>query len=277
MKNPCLAKAYETLQGFVVPIALLALWQWLSSQAIVNPQILPAPTKVLAKWWEYLMPMEAYDPAKSTYLAWMFSGEMIRDAHASLYRVTVGFFVGAVLALPLGLMMGANDRIYKLFNPLIQVLRPIPPIAFIPLSILWFGLGNPPAIFLIVIGAFFPILMNTIAGVRNVDGIYIRAARSLGANQTTMFLRVILPAATPYILTGARIGVGTAFIVVIVAEMIAVNNGLGYRILEAREFFWSDKIIAGMFTIGLLGLAIDTGMNYLNNHLLKWHRGIENK
>jgi NitT/TauT family transport system permease protein len=277
MKASYRAKIFENVQGFLVPIAFLAVWQWLSTQAIVNPHILPAPTAVLAKWWEYLMPMEAYDPARSGYLAWMFSGEMIRDAYASLYRVTVGFVVGAALALPLGLMMGANDRIYQLFNPLIQVLRPIPPIAFIPLSILWFGLGNPPAIFLIVIGAFFPILMNTIAGVRNVDGIYIRAARSLGASQATMFLRVILPAATPYILTGMRIGVGTAFIVVIVAEMIAVNNGLGYRILEAREFFWSDKIIAGMFTIGLLGLAIDTGMNRLNNHLLKWHRGIESK
>lgn len=277
MKKNCLAKTFEILHGLLAPIVLLALWQWLSSQAIVNPMILPAPTRVLAKWWEYLMPAQAYDPATSGYLAWMFSGEMIHDAYASMYRVTVGFFVGATLALPLGLMMGANDRVYKLFNPLIQILRPIPPIAFIPLSILWFGLGNPPAIFLIVIGAFFPILMNTIAGVRNVDGIYIRAARSLGASQATMFLRVILPAATPYILTGMRIGVGTAFIVVIVAEMIAVNNGLGYRILEAREFFWSDKIIAGMFTIGLLGLAIDAGMNRLNNHLLKWHRGIENK
>jgi NitT/TauT family transport system permease protein len=277
MKKNCLAKTFEILHGLLVPIVLLALWQWLSSQAIVNPMILPAPTRVLAKWWEYLMPVQAYDPATSGYLAWMFSGEMIHDAYASMYRVTVGFVVGAILALPLGLMMGANDRVYKLFNPLTQILRPIPPIAFIPLSILWFGLGNPPAIFLIVIGAFFPILMNTIAGVRNVDGIYIRAARSLGASQTTMFLRVILPAATPYILTGMRIGVGTAFIVVIVAEMIAVNNGLGYRILEAREFFWSDKIIAGMFMIGLLGLAIDTGMNRLNNHLLKWHRGIENK
>ncbi len=277
MKKNCLAKTFDILHGLLVPIVLLALWQWLSSQAIVNPMILPAPTKVLARWWEYLMPAQAYDPATSGYLAWMFSGEMIRDAYASMYRVTVGFVVGAALALPLGLVMGANDRVYKLFNPLIQILRPIPPIAFIPLSILWFGLGNPPAIFLIVIGAFFPILMNTIAGVRNVDGIYIRAARSLGAGQATMFLRVILPAATPYILAGMRIGVGTAFIVVIVAEMIAVNNGLGYRILEAREFFWSDKIIAGMFTIGLLGLAIDAGMNRLNNHLLKWHRGIENK
>jgi NitT/TauT family transport system permease protein len=275
MKNSLRVKLVDNLQGFLVPIALLAIWQWLSMQAIINPMILPSPTAVLAKWWEYLLPTEVFDPLKSGYLAWIFSGELIHDAYASLYRVVVGFVVGAILALPLGLMMGANDRIYKLFNPLIQVFRPIPPIAFIPLSILWFGLGNPPAIFLIVIGAFFPILMNTIAGVRQVDGIYIRAARSLGVSQTTMFLRVILPAATPYILTGARIGVGTAFIVVIVAEMIAVNNGLGYRILEAREFFWSDKIIAGMFSIGLLGLAIDSGMNRLNNYLLKWHRGIE--
>ncbi len=275
MKEFFRVKIVENLQGFLVPLAVLALWQWLSVQAIVNPQILPAPTAVLVKWWEYLMPTEAYDPAKSGYLAWIFSGELIHDAYSSLFRVVTGFVIGAGMALPMGLLMGANERIYKLFNPLIQVLRPIPPIAFIPLSILWFGLGNPPAIFLIVIGSFFPVLMNTIAGVRHVDGIYIRAARSLGANQTTMFLRIMLPAATPYILTGARIGVGTAFIVVIVSEMIAVNNGLGYRILEAREFFWSDKIIAGMFSIGLLGLAIDTGMNRLNNYLLKWHRGIE--
>lgn len=269
-------KLFDSVQGYLVPFAILALWQFLSSHAIVNPQILPPPTAVIAKWWEYLKPAEVYDPAASSYLIWFFSGELVHDAYASLSRVVLGFLAGAVLALPLGLLMGANDRIYKLFNPLIQVLRPIPPIAFIPLSILWFGLGNPPAIFLIVIGAFFPMLMNTIAGVRHVDGIYIRAARSLGASQTTMFLRVILPAAAPYILAGARIAVGTAFIVVIVAEMIAVNNGLGYRILEAREFFWSDKIIAGMFSIGLIGLAIDTGMNRLNNYLLKWHRGMEN-
>jgi len=277
MKVSFLAKVFEKLEGFLVPIAILGVWQYLSSQGIVNPQILPAPTAVVAKWWEYLLPSEAFDATKSDYLAWLFSGEMIHDAYATLYRVVVGFFIGGILALPLGLMMGANDRVYRLFNPLIQIFRPIPPIAFIPLSILWFGLGNPPAIFLIVLGAFFPILMNTIAGVRHVDSIYIRAARSLGASQTTMFLRVMLPAATPYILAGARIGVGTAFIVVIVSEMIAVNNGLGYRILEAREFFWSDKIIAGMFTIGLIGLAIDTGMNRLNNYLLKWHRGMESK
>lgn len=276
MQKSILKQIVGVLYGALVPIVLLALWQGLSANGIVDPKILPSPVSVLVKWVEYLSPSAPFDPEKSSYLAWLVSGELIGDASSSLYRVASGFMIGMGLALPLGLMMGANDAIYRLFNPLIQVLRPIPPIAFIPLSILWFGLGNPPAIFLIAIGAFFPVLMNTIAGVRQVDGIYIRAARSLGAGQWTMFRRVMLPAAMPYILAGMRIGIGTAFIVVIVSEMIAVNNGLGYRILEAREFFWSDKIIAGMITIGLLGLAIDTGMSRLNSRLLKWHRGIDN-
>jgi NitT/TauT family transport system permease protein len=117
--------------------------------------------------------------------------------------------------------------------------------------------------------------MNTIAGVRHVDAIYVRAARNLGADQPTLFRRVMLPAAMPYILAGMRIGIGTAFIVVIVSEMIAVNSGLGYRILEAREFMWSDKVIAGMVTIGLVGLAIDSSMNRLSQHLLRWHHGLD--
>jgi NitT/TauT family transport system permease protein len=171
--------------------------------------------------------------------------------------------------------MGARPLVHDLFNPLLQILRPIPPIAYIPLAILWFGLGNPPAYFLIALGAFFPVLMNTIAGVRAVDAIYLRAARNLGAGDWVLFRRVMIPAAMPYILTGVRVGIGVAFIVVIVAEMIAVNAGLGYRILEAREYFWSDKVIAGMFTIGLCGLGIDVGMSRLNGWLLRWHRGVE--
>ena len=261
--------------GLIVPVIALALWQLCSSMGWVNALVLPSPLAVLRKWIEYALPTAPYAPATESWLAWAFSGELLRDTFSSMYRVVVGFVVGAGLALPLGLSMGSSPRVYAWMNPLVQVLRPIPPIAYIPLSILWFGLGNPPAIFLISIGAFFPVLINTIVGVRNVDSIYLRAARNLGANQRTLFMRIMLPAAVPYILSGVRIGIGTSFIVVIVAEMIAVNNGLGYRILEAREFFWSDKIIAGMFSIGLLGLAIDSGMNRLNNYLLKWHRGIE--
>jgi NitT/TauT family transport system permease protein len=171
--------------------------------------------------------------------------------------------------------MGAKPTAYALFNPLVQILRPIPPIAYIPLAILWFGLGNPPAFFLISLGSFFPVLMNTIAGVRHVDSIYLRAARNLGASEWTLFRRVMVPAAMPYILAGVRIGIGVAFIVVIVAEMIAVNSGLGYRILEAREYFWSDKVIAGMVSIGLAGLGIDLAMSKLNGWLLRWHRGMD--
>src|SRR2546428_5757051 len=187
----------------------------------------------------------------------------------------MGFLIGTALGLLIGLAMGASNAVYAYLNPLVQLLRPIPPIAYVRLAILWFGLGNPPAFFLISLGAFFPVLMNTISGVRSVDAIYIRAARNLGASRAALFFRVMVPAAMPHIMTGIRVGFGVAFIVVIVAEMIAVNSGLGYRILEAREYFWSDKIIAGMITIGLLGLGIDAALARLSKYLLRWHRGPE--
>ncbi len=263
------------LKSIAVPVALLLLWEGISRAGWVTPLILPSPTQVALRWWLYLRPAEAWDPAAGSWLAWALSGELPHDALTSLWRIAVGFGVGAGLALPLGLLMGARPLVHELFNPILQILRPIPPIAYIPLAILWFGLGNPPAYFLIALGAFFPVLMNTIAGVRAVDAIYLRAARNLGAGEWTLFWRVMIPAATPYVLTGVRLGIGVAFIVVIVAEMIAVNAGLGYRILEAREYFWSDKVIAGMLTIGLCGLGIDLGMSRLNARLLRWHRGVE--
>jgi NitT/TauT family transport system permease protein len=272
-------KAREIAVGLVVPLTALLAWQAVAALGWVDRNVLPAPLQVWHKWLDYLLPLQDYAAFRRSgaggWLAWLLSGELLHDALGSLYRVGVGFAAGAALALPLGLAMGTSRVVYAWMNPLVQLLRPIPPIAYIPLAILWFGLGNAPAVFLIALGAFFPVLMNTVAGVRQVDGIYLRAARNLGADGPTMFVRVILPAAVPYILTGMRIGIGTAFIVVIVSEMIAVNNGLGFRILEAREYFWSDKIIAGMASIGLLGLGIDAGMNRLNNHLLRWHRGLE--
>ena|SRR5712691_3260042 len=251
-------RARAFIRSAVVPAVIVLAWEGLSRAGVFNPMILPAPSRVLLRWIDYLR-----------------SGELPSDAASSLYRVTMGFLIGTALALPLGLAMGASNAAYAYLNPVLQLLRPIPPIAYVPLAILWFGLGNPPAFFLISLGAFFPVLMNTIAGVRSVDAIYIRAARNLGASRTALFFRVIVPAAMPHIMTGVRVGFGVAFIVVIVAEMIAVNNGLGYRILEAREYFWSDKIIAGMITIGLLGLAIDAALSRLSRYLLRWHRGLE--
>jgi len=265
----------QIIRSTIIPVALLVGWELLSRKQVFNPQSLPAPTQVFFRWIAYARPLEPFDPTQMSYFMWLFSGELPHDLLATFLRVLVGFLIGATLAILLGLLMGNFERIHLLFNALIQILRPIPPIAYVPLSILWFGLGNPPAYFLISLGAFFPVLMNTISGVRNVDAIYIRAARNLGAGKTTLFVRVIVPASLPHILTGLRVGIGVAFICVIVAEMIAVNNGLGYRIIEAREYFWSDKIIAGMITIGLLGLAIDTVMSRINNYLLRWRRGVE--
>ncbi|GAC1399119.1 MAG: ABC transporter permease [Thermoanaerobaculia bacterium] len=251
------------------------MWEGLSRWGVLNPMILPAPSRVLLRWIDYLKPLKPYDPSAGSWAAWAISGELPADAISSLYRVAMGFAIGTSLALLLGLAMGASSAAYAYLNPVLQLLRPIPPIAYVPLAILWFGLGNPPAFFLISLGAFFPVLMNTITGVRSVDSIYIRAAQNLGASRMALFFRVMVPAATPHIMTGIRVGFGVAFIVVIVAEMIAVNSGLGYRILEAREFFWSDKIIAGMITIGLVGLAIDAALSRLSNHLLRWHRGLD--
>ena len=264
-----------SLRGALVPVVLLVTWEILSRAGVFSAVVLPPPSAVAVKWYSGLLPGLPHDPATESYLSWMFSGEMPHDAIASVSRVLAGFCIGAGLAVPIGLLLGTSDRLHGLFAPLLEILRPIPPIAYIPLAIVWFGLGNPPALFLIALGTFFPVLVNTIAGVRQVDSIYIRAAKNLGANSWTMFRRVILPAASPFVLAGMRIGIGTAFIVVIVAEMIAVSDGLGYRILEAREYMWSDKIIGGMLTIGVLGLIIDGAMSRFNDHLLRWHRGLE--
>src|SRR5262249_21213794 len=133
--------------GLVLPVLVIAGWQAAVSAGLANPHALPSPLAVVVRWWQYLAPPEAYDPAGGSRIAWIFSGELIRDALSSLYRVLTGFALGTGLALPLGLLMGASDWAYDLVNPLFQVLRPIPPIAYIPLAILWFGLGNPPAVF----------------------------------------------------------------------------------------------------------------------------------
>jgi NitT/TauT family transport system permease protein len=277
-------------KSLILPAVLILLWSFFSTERfrdlpflkgtvivdkLSNPQILPPPWVVVKRWIAYALPLQPFDKTQETYLQWLFSGELPIDLWSSLQRVLTGFAIAILLAVPLGVLMGASQLAYDFVNPSIQILRPIPPIAWIPLAMLWFGLGDPPAYFLIFLGAFFPILINTISGVRNVDSIYIRAAQNLGAKRLALFWRIILPAATPQILTGIRVGLGIAFICVIIAEMIAVQSGLGFRILEAREYSYTDKVIAGMFTIGLLGLALDSIITRINGYLLRWHRSLE--
>jgi NitT/TauT family transport system permease protein len=146
---------HERAVGLVVPLLAVVLWQSVAGAGLVNPQVLPAPSDVARKWVEYLLPLAPFAQyAGGGWWSWAFSGELVVDTLTSLYRVVVGFAIGGALALPLGLAMGASPTVYAWMNPLVQILRPIPPIAYIPLAILWFGLGNPPAVFLIALGAF---------------------------------------------------------------------------------------------------------------------------
>jgi NitT/TauT family transport system permease protein len=189
------------------------------------------------------------------------SGLLVKHVTASLFRVTYGYFLAASLAIPLGVWIGTSHRAHDVCNPVIQLLRPISPIAWIPLAILWFGIGDLSPIFLIFLSSFFPIVVGTVAGVRAIEQRYLRAAQNFGLRGVKLVSRVVLPAALPQIVTGLRIGLGVAWLVVVAAEMIAVNSGLGFQIIDARNTGTRyDLVVAGMIVIGLIGLALDRVM-----------------
>jgi NitT/TauT family transport system permease protein len=185
-------------------------------------------------------------------------GLLLRYVVASLFRVTWGFSLAALVGIPFGLFLGWFRPAYQAFNPLIQVLRPISPIAWIPLAILWFGVSDAAPIFLIFLASVFPVTVSASAAVQNLQPVYLRAARNFGLGRVQLFRRVILPATLPQILTGIRIALGVAWLVVVAAEMIAVNSGLGYLIIDARNAGKRyDLVVAGMVVIGLIGLVLD--------------------
>lgn len=193
----------------------------------------------------------------------------IRD---SLFRVFVGYGIAVAIGIPLGLLIGWFAAFGRVVNPVIQMLRPISPIAWMPLAVIWFGIGEPAPIFLIVLGALFPLVVATANGVRNVPVIYLRAGSNFGLSSGAVLRRVVFPAILPNILTGLRISLGIAWLVLVAAEMIAVDSGLGYLIIDARNAGKRyDLVVAGMLLIGLIGLGLDTLMRRIE-HLrsLRW-------
>jgi NitT/TauT family transport system permease protein len=185
-------------------------------------------------------------------------GLLLKYIAASLFRVTWGFSLAVFVGVPLGLFLGWFDRAFIAFNPMIQIFRPISPIAWIPVAILWFGISDLAPVFLIFLASVFPITVSAMAAVQNMQPVYLRAARNFGLSRTQLFGRVILPAALPQIITGVRIALGVAWLVVVAAEMIAVNSGLGYLIIDARNAGKRyDLVVAGMVMIGLIGLVLD--------------------
>jgi NitT/TauT family transport system permease protein len=191
-------------------------------------------------------------------------GLLLKYVVASLFRVTWGFALAAMLAIPMGLTIGWYRRAEMAFNPIIQILRPISPLAWIPIAILWFGVGDLAAIFLIFVGCFLPLLLTAINAAQSIPSVYVNAGRNFGLSAGGLLYGVLFPAAMPQLLIGLRITLGVAWLVVVAAEMIAVNSGLGFLIIDARNAGNRyDLVVAGMVMIGLIGLLLDTGMRSL--------------
>ena len=202
-------------------------------------------------------------------------GTLWEHIRASLFRVGTGFLVAVLVAVPVGLWMGRVDAVYRTLNPLFQIMRPISPIAWIPLAILWFGVGDISPIFLIFIAAVFPMIVQTASGVHTIERRYLHAAENFGVSRANLFRRVIVPAVLPEIVVGMRIGLGVAWLVVVAAEMIALHSGLGYLIIDSRNAGNRyDLVIAGMIIIGLIGLMLDGLMRLLEGlKSVRWRYG----
>jgi NitT/TauT family transport system permease protein len=184
-------------------------------------------------------------------------GTLLRYAVASIYRVAVGFSIAALIGIPLGLWAGWFTRGAQAINPLIQALRPISPIAWIPLAILWFGIKDPAAIFLVTLASFFPIVTGAMTAVRTIPTVYVRSAQNFGLEGFELFRRVVFPASLPAIITSLRIALGIAWMVIVAAEMIAVDSGLGYMIMDSRNANNYERVLGSMIAIGLIGVGLD--------------------
>jgi NitT/TauT family transport system permease protein len=205
-------------------------------------------------------------------------GLLLKYIVASLFRVTWGFALAVIVGIPFGLVLGRFRWAHQAFNPILQVLRPISPIAWIPLAILWFGVSDAAPIFLIFLASVFPIMVSAAAAVRSVPTVYLRAGENFGLTRLELFRLVILPGTLPQIVTGLRIALGIAWLVVVAAEMIAVNSGLGYLIIDARNAAKRyDLVVAGMVLIGVIGWLIDVLMRQVERfQVVSWAHGTRN-
>jgi len=222
---------------------------------VFNPILLPAPDEVMRAG----IKMAA-------------SGELLRHITASLSRVVWGFGIAAALGIVVGTALGRSRLLEHLVEPMLEMLRPIPPLAFLPMMVLWFGIGEASKVAFITYAAFFPIFTTTIEGIKYVDPVLIRAAASLGASERQIFWHVVLPAATPSIITGMRLAFGLSFFVIVAAEFIAADSGLGFLINDARTFFLVSNMLLGAAVIGIIGVLANVLLRRIEGRLLRWRK-----
>lgn len=251
-------KKLSQLSPWIFIAVLIAAWQFAIDRQAVP--IIPGPWPVLKGIVELAR-----------------KGLLVKYVVASLFRVTWGFLLAAVTAIPFGLLLGWHRRAEMALNPSIQILRPISPLAWIPIAILWFGVGDMSAIFLIYLASFLPLAVSAMNAVRNILPVHVNAGRNFGLSQSQLVLKVLYPAVMPQLIIALRISLGIAWLVVVAAEMIAVNSGLGFLIIDARNAGNRyDLVVAGMVLIGVIGLLLDMGIRTLEKlKSLRWGYGTD--
>jgi NitT/TauT family transport system permease protein len=252
-------RARAVALGLGFPILFVVLWHL--AVAYTGTRLIPSPRQVAVMMYDFAFG-GIYDDA--------FSGTILTHIWKSMQRVYGGFFLAALIAIPLGLMIGRIKVLRELLDPTINMLRPIPVTAWLPLSMIFFGLGPNAAIFLVFLGAFYPILLNTIFGVRSVDPRLFEAAAMLGCKGSAMFREVVFPASLPAIFSGLRIAHGFAWILIVVGEMTGVPTGLGSVVMDGRTLSRTDLVVTGMIVIGACGFITDRVIVMISNRLLSW-------
>jgi ABC-type nitrate/sulfonate/bicarbonate transport system permease component len=248
-------KALKSVARLWLLVLLVIVWQLVSANSSTISLQLPPPSEVFLGAIELIQ-----------------TGTLQKDIYASLSRVFIAIGVALLVAIPLGSLLGASKSFAWSFEPVVNFFRPIPPLAWIPLSILWFGISNVQNQFIIFLGAVFPILISTMEGVRDVDQQYIRAARTLGASKFSIIMTIIFPAALPQMFVGLRVGTGIAWMALVAGELVAATSGLGYLINQGRYLFRSDYVIVGMVVIGLIGLLLDALIRLIQGTVMPWWR-----
>jgi sulfonate transport system permease protein len=240
--------------GWLLPLTIILAWEALSRAGFIAANVLPAPSAVAAAFWKLLL-----------------SGELLRNIWVSSWRALAGFAIGGSIGFALGLANGLSRLSRDMTDTTLQMVRNIPHLALIPLVILWFGIGEEAKLFLVALGVFFPIYVNTLLGIQGVDPQLVEMGRIYGMKPARLFWRVILPGALPAIFTGLRYALGIMWLTLIVAETISASSGLGYMAMQAREFLMIDVVVLSILIYALLGKLADTFARLLERRTLAWH------
>ena len=236
------------------PIIVLLVWELIARMEWVPRWFLPVPTHVLETLWGILI-----------------SGELVRETSVSLYRALLGYSLAAIVGISLGLLIAWSRIIEDFLDPLIELIRPLSTFALIPIFFLWFGIGDTSKIMIIFKSCFFPIALNTIAGIKGVDAKLINAARSLGASERQLWTRVLIPAAMPMIMTGLRISTAISMMALVGVEMLSSDSGIGFLVIDAQRTFDTERVFAGILVLSLIGFSLDRIARLIQKRVLNWH------